>query len=101
MKEDRAIGKKTKNPGTSRGVHAKRGQRGNHDLRLNVVEETRKIEKQYTANTISGNTVPCFETKESSSIGSGEEFAGTKLSWAQEVVTKVEGAETGSNDFLE
>ena len=82
MKKDRTIGKKTENPGTSRGVDAKRCQRSNHDLRLDVIEETRKIKEENASYTVGGNTVPGFKAKESGGIGSREEFSGTELLWA-------------------
>ena len=101
MKEDRTVGKKTENPGTSRGVDAKRCQRSDHDLRLDVIKEARKIEEENTADAIGGDAIPSLKTKESGGVGSREEFSGTELSWAQKIVTEVEGTETGGDDFLE
>ena len=66
-----------------------------------MIEETRKIKEEDAAYAIGGNTVPGFKAKESGGIRSREEFAGTKLSWAQKIVMEVEGAETGGDYFLE
>ena len=66
-----------------------------------MIEETRKIKEEDAAYAVGGNTVPGFKVKESGGIGSREEFAGTELSWAQKIVTEVDGTETGGDDFLE
>ena len=66
-----------------------------------MIEEVRKIKEENTAYTVGRDTVPGFKVKESGGIGSREEFAGTELSWAQKIVTEVEGTETGGDDFLE
>ena len=100
MKENGAIGEKTEDPGTSRSVYAKRCQHSNHDLRLDVIEEARKIKEENTANAIGGDAVPGLKTKESGGIRSREEFAGAELSWAQKIMAKIKGTETSGNDFL-
>ena len=101
MKENRTVRKKAKDPSTGRSVHAQGRERSNHDLGLNMIKEAGEVEEEDAADAISGNAIPGFEPKKSSSIGSGEEFAGSKLAWAQKIVTKVERTKPGGNNFLE
>ena len=100
MKENRVVRQKAKNPSTSRGINAQRGERGNHDPRLDMIEETGKVKKENTANPISGEAVPGLKVEESGSIWSRKEFLRPKLMGAQKIVTKVEGTQPGGNDFL-
>ena len=100
MKENGAIGEEAEDPGTSWGVDAKRSQRSNHDLRLNVIEEVRKVEKENAADAVCRDTVSRFEAKESGRIGGREEFVGAELSGAQKIVAEIKGTEVSGDNFL-
>ena len=65
-----------------------------------MIEKMRKIEEENTTNTIGGDAIPGLETKEGGGVGSRKEFAGAELTWAQKIVTEVEGTETSGDDFL-
>ena len=66
-----------------------------------MIEEAREVEEENTTNVIGGDAVPSLKTKKSGGIRSREEFSGTKLTWAQEIVVEIEGTETGGDNFLE
>ena len=100
MEKDRAVRKKTEDPGTGRSIHTKRGERSNHDPRLNMIKEAGEIKEEDAADMISGNAILSLKSKKCSGIGSREEFAGPKLAWTQKVMTKVEGAKAGGYNLL-
>ena len=61
VKEDRTMSEKTINPGTGSFIYAQRGEHGNHNLGLDMIKKTGKVEKKDPAYPVGGDSVPSLQ----------------------------------------